>query len=339
MFRYVTRKRILFWKEELYMPYAILRFEKRKGGPASALEKHHERKKETYASNRDIDPSRTHLNFHLIEPQRKYYAEIQSRIERAQQENPNLKVRKDSVRFIDTIVTASPEFLSGLSQKEAHEYFTRALDFIKQEVGEQNIFSAVVHMDERNPHMHLCFVPLTKDNRLSAKDIIGNRQKLVEWQDKFHDHMSRFYPQLERGESASQTRRKHVPTWLYKQAHRLTQEMTAIRAEVEKIGLTNAGRQREKVLLLLENWYPKVNAFEEKLKPYAQTLDILRENQRTLQSKYDSASIRAQESESELTDLRRELWTYQDFIDTIPTELFEELRQRYEDQLEEQRLE
>ena len=93
------------------------------------------------------------------------------------------------------------------------------------------------------------------------------------------------------------------------------------------------------MLLLLENWYPKVNAFEERLKPYAQTLDILRENQRTLQSKYDSASIRAQESESELIDLRRELWAYQDFIEVIPTELFEELRQRYENQLEEQRLE
>lgn len=37
------------------MPYAILRFEKRKGGPASALEKHHERKKQRYASNPDID--------------------------------------------------------------------------------------------------------------------------------------------------------------------------------------------------------------------------------------------------------------------------------------------
>ncbi|GAB6172662.1 hypothetical protein JCM15765_21400 [Paradesulfitobacterium aromaticivorans] len=37
------------------MPYAILRFEKRRGGPASALEKHHERKKQQYASNPDID--------------------------------------------------------------------------------------------------------------------------------------------------------------------------------------------------------------------------------------------------------------------------------------------
>lgn len=57
------------------MPYAILRFEKRKGGPASALEKHHERKKERYASNPDIDRERTHLNYHLIEPQLKYYGE------------------------------------------------------------------------------------------------------------------------------------------------------------------------------------------------------------------------------------------------------------------------
>lgn len=45
------------------MPYAIMRFEKRKGGPASAIEKHHERKKERYASNPDVDTDRSHLNY------------------------------------------------------------------------------------------------------------------------------------------------------------------------------------------------------------------------------------------------------------------------------------
>ena len=65
------------------MPYAIMRFAKRKGGPASALEKHHERQKDRYASNSDIDRNRSHLNYHLVEPQMKYYAEIQSCIERA----------------------------------------------------------------------------------------------------------------------------------------------------------------------------------------------------------------------------------------------------------------
>lgn len=45
------------------MPYAILRFEKRKGGPATAIEKHHERTKEYYGSNPDIDRERSHLNY------------------------------------------------------------------------------------------------------------------------------------------------------------------------------------------------------------------------------------------------------------------------------------
>ena len=73
---------------------------------------------------------------------------------------------------------------------EQKEYFTRALDFIKHEVGEHNIISAIVHMDENSPHMHLCFTPITQDKRLSAKEIIGNKPKLIEWQDRFHAYIS-----------------------------------------------------------------------------------------------------------------------------------------------------
>ena len=38
--------------------HAILRFEKHKGNPARPLEAHHERQKEQYASNPDIDTAR-----------------------------------------------------------------------------------------------------------------------------------------------------------------------------------------------------------------------------------------------------------------------------------------
>ncbi|MCQ4866712.1 plasmid recombination protein, partial [Pseudoflavonifractor phocaeensis] len=68
-----------------------------------------------------------------------------------------------------------------------------------------NIVSAVVHMDEKTPHLHLVFVPLTEDNRLCAKEIIGNRANLTKWQDDFHAYMVEKYPDLERGESASKT--------------------------------------------------------------------------------------------------------------------------------------
>ena len=311
------------------MPYAILRFEKRKGGPASALEKHHERKKEQYTSNPDIDLSRSHLNYHLVAPQQKYYAEIQSRIEKAQRENPKCKVRKDSIKFIDTIVTATPEFLAEMSPKQVQRYFQRALEFLEREIGKENIFSAVVHMDERNPHMHLCFVPLTKDNRLSAKEVMGNRNKLIEWQDKFHDYMAEEFPELERGQAAAVTKRKHIPTWLYKQAHRLSEEMEQIRREVQSIGTLNAGKQREKVLKLLLDWYPKVNAFEAKLKPYDEQLQLLKEQETSLRRDAEQAKRHRDAEHQENLSLLDELWGYRDFIDSIPQEVLEELQQGY----------
>ena len=174
--------------------HAILRFEKHKGNPARPLEAHHERQKEQYTSNPDIDTSRSKYNFHIVKPEGRYYHFIQSRIEQA-----GCRTRKDSTRFVDTLITASPEFFKGKS-------------------GRENIVSAVVHMDEKTPHLHLTFVPLTKDNRLCAKEIIGNRANLTKWQDDFHAYMVEKYPDLERGESASRTGRKHIPTRLFKQA-------------------------------------------------------------------------------------------------------------------------
>ena len=47
--------------------YAIMRFAKYKGPEISNIEAHNERQKENYASNPDIDLSRSGHNLHLIE--------------------------------------------------------------------------------------------------------------------------------------------------------------------------------------------------------------------------------------------------------------------------------
>ena len=307
------------------MAYAIMRFGKRKGGAAAGIDKHHERKKDKYKSNPDIDKKRMADNYHIVKPQSNYSVEIKNRIEDA-----GCKVRKDSIKFVDTIITASSEFFQSHSQEDARKYFERATEFFKQEVGEENIFSAVVHMDECNPHMHLCFVPLTKDKRLSAKEIIGNRQRLVEWQDKFYDHMAQMFPELKRGEPAIETKRKHVPTWLFKQANRLTEEMTAICGEIENINNLNAGRQKDRILEKLSKWYPKINAFENQLKPYAETIKILNDNCDILRKESQRDGLRAQSAEQESTSLSLQLQDYKEFVDSIPDEIFEELKQRFE---------
>lgn len=62
--------------------YAILRFVKYKGPEIGHIESHNERTKEKYASNPDVDTSRSHLNFHLVTPQRKYPPRRRSRSRR-----------------------------------------------------------------------------------------------------------------------------------------------------------------------------------------------------------------------------------------------------------------
>ena len=197
--------------------FAILRFAKYKGPEISNIEAHNERTKEKYASNPDVDTSRSHLNFHLITPERKYRAEAEKQIAEA-----GCRTRSDSVRVVEALVTASPEFFKGKKKGEIKAYFTEALDFIREHQDPKTIISAVVHMDEKTPHMHLSFVPITQDGRLCAKEILGNKKKLTWWQDEFWKHMVEKYPDLERGEAASMTGREHIPPRLFKEAAHLT---------------------------------------------------------------------------------------------------------------------
>ena len=144
--------------------YAIMRFAKYKGPEIGNIEAHNERTKEKYASNPDVDTSRSKYNFHLVKPPGKYRAESERQIAAA-----GCRTRKDSIRMIETLFTASPEFFKGKKRAEIRVFFEEALHFLEQHQSKETIISAVVHMDEKTPHMHLCFVPLTADGRLSAK--------------------------------------------------------------------------------------------------------------------------------------------------------------------------
>ena len=106
--------------------HAILRFAKYKGPEIANIEAHNERTKEKYASNPDIDPSRSHLNFHLIEPERRYRTEAERQIREA-----GCRTRSDSVRVVEALITASPEFFKGKKRAEIKEFFNEALEFIR----------------------------------------------------------------------------------------------------------------------------------------------------------------------------------------------------------------
>ena len=299
--------------------YAILRFAKYKGPEIGHIESHNERTKEKYASNPDIDTSRSHLNFHLVSPERKYRAEAEKQIAEA-----GCRTRSDSVRVVEALVTASPEFFKGKKKAEVRAYFNEALDFIQKHQSKDTIISAVVHMDEETPHMHLCFVPLTEDKRLSAKEIVGNKKKLTWWQDEFWKHMVGKYPDLERGESASETGRTHIPPRLFKEAVQLNRMKDQIMAILNDSNPFNKKSKAEELETLLDKYVPGVEAMRTKLKKYDKTYKELTAENAELEKELNSASresiqkkLEIQRKLSELDELRRT-------VDSIPDAVIRE---------------
>lgn len=301
--------------------HAILRFTKHKAGPAGALEAHHERTKEKYASNPDIDITRSKDNFHIIQPEQKYRREMENRIKAA-----GCRTRKDSTMFVDTLITASPEFFEGRNKKEIKAFFVEAVDFMERKIGKGNIFSAVVHMDEKTPHLHLCFTPITEDGRLSAKEILGNRAQLSKWQDEFHAHMKKQFPILKRGESALVTRRKHIPTWLFKQSVNLVKQQKAIEKAISEVTLVNAGKKREEILTMVAPYFSRLEGHLGQMKKYQATIDYLTQENTSL--KKEVADEKSIQKQLEAARLKQENEQLRRFVDNIPQELMKELKQQ-----------
>lgn len=306
--------------------YAILRFAKYKGPEIGHIESHNERTKEKYASNPDVDTARSHLNFHLVTPQRKYRAEAEKQIAEV-----GCRTRSDSVRVVEALVTASPEFFKGKKKSEVKAYFQEALDFIKQNQKPETIISAVVHMDEKTLHMHLCFVPLTADGRLSVKEIVGNKKKLTQWQDGFWEHMVKKYPDLERGESASKTGCDHIPPRLFKEAVHLNRMKEQIMAILNDTNPFNKKAKAEELAALLGKYVPGAEALRTKLRKYDKAYKALSDENSALEAELQTAKDASKEKIADRLKYgktEQELCELHALIDNMPPEIVAAYRRK-----------
>lgn len=310
------------------MPFAILRFAKKKAGGVTAACAHNERKKAAYKSNPDIDIARSNDNYHILAPEQTYRQEINSLITAA-----GCKTRKDSTLMVETLITASPEFMSALPLYEQQEFFNLAFEFISKNIEKSNIISAVVHMDEKTPHMHLSFCPITADKKLSAKAILGNAAQLSKWQIEFHTHMCARWPELERGISSIESKRKHIPLWLFKQTESLDNRFAEVQAALADIGLFNAGKKRDKALSILAEWFPAAQRFTAQIKTVDEhicglkrSVEIQGENADFWKDKANDGEKRVFKANNEIARLRRQLEQQQRLLTRIPPEILEELK-------------
>jgi len=203
------------------MSFGVCRAIKLKGGSAAAgVQIHNRREREHSNTNPDIDFSRSHLNYTLVDTPGKSYNALAN--ERIKEGYTGAKaIRKDAVKIVEMVFTSDGDFFKGKTLQEQRLWFETCLKWARDSFGADNIIAATVHMDERTPHLHVDFVPLTPDGRLSAKDLLGGPVNMQHMQDSFYDVCGKPWG-LERGERADFENpdalkpRKHLSTPDYK---------------------------------------------------------------------------------------------------------------------------
>lgn len=197
------------------MSYSIIRVAKVKGKTnTTGVQKHVQRENENY-ENLDIDLEKSHLNYDLVNNEPiDFNAMIDEKIE--ENYTGKRKIRSDAVKHVDGIITSDNEFFEFKTQAQIQAFFEDSKLFLEDEYGKDNLLYATVHMDEKTPHMHYGVVPITEDGRLSAKEVVGNKKALTEFQDRFNQYLNDKGHNLERGESKHKTERKHKQVEKYK---------------------------------------------------------------------------------------------------------------------------
>lgn len=193
------------------MSYAVLHLQKLKQPAIKGIQIHNQREKESQ-TNGDIDDSKSHLNYDLVNhADIDYHEKINKRIDEGV--TTGKAIRKDAVRVASFLVTSDKAFFDELSEREEKRFFESSYEFFCEKYGDKNIVYSTVHKDEKTPHMHVGFVPITENGRLSAKEFFGQKRQLVQLQDAFHEYIKRAGFDLERGVSSD---RKHVESAKYK---------------------------------------------------------------------------------------------------------------------------
>lgn len=201
--------------------FCIMRTEKRKRTDLGGIQKENTRTATEY--NNKVSPGMDIFNVTLKESSN-WLQDIDNEIKAA-----GAKTRSNSVLALDTIYTASPDFFTNRNNIENDRFFRDCLKFHESHFG--HIISAVVHYDETTPHLHVISVPLTKDGRLSARDVIGNKAKMSKTQDAFFEQVGRGYG-LARGiHMDGQEKKQHISA----QEHELREIKQKIAREQERL--------------------------------------------------------------------------------------------------------
>jgi hypothetical protein len=157
----------------------------------------------------NADLTRTHLNRELVQDKYRNISlpkAIALRIKEGYNNRTKggelKKIYADAIKFVELNLSGSHDRMKELEKNPAllDAWYKENFEFAKEKYGEENIVRFTLHLDETTPHIHCLFVPLTKDGRLCANDLV-KKKDLYNLQDEYAAKM--YHYGLERGQRGS----------------------------------------------------------------------------------------------------------------------------------------
>ena len=196
------------------MNYAIIRNTNYKMKNLAGIYRHNERKNTNY-SNKEINRQNSKLNYSIKAPYSTY-----EKIFKDIRKKYDLKgiIKKVSNVMCEFIITSNKEFFEGIGEKETKRYFQTAYKFVANynNLGEDFVVSAKVHLDESTPHLHIVFIPVVhkKDkngneiSKIACSEYWKGKDSYKRLQDSFYSYMTKSGFNLERG---NKEENEHIP--------------------------------------------------------------------------------------------------------------------------------
>ena len=229
------------------MGYAVLHLEKAKGTD-SRMSAHIERTVHPKNANR----TRTHLNRELVQFPEGVRNRTQAIAHRIETAGIRRKVSANQVKAIRILLTGSNKDMKQMeAEGRIEDWCNDSLKWIRETYGEQNLVSAVLHMDEKTPHIHATVIPIVtgerrkagqeeqngkkkyrkknpQDVRLCADDVMA-RHRLKHYQDTYAQAMNKYG--LQRGVDGSLA--KHISTMQYYK--QLVEQQDSLQENIENL--------------------------------------------------------------------------------------------------------
>lgn len=201
---------------------------------------------------KNADRTRTHLNRELVQFPEGVRNRTQAIAHRIETAGIRRKVSANQVKAIRILLTGSNKDMKQMeAEGRIEDWCNDSLKWIRETYGEQNLVSAVLHMDEKTPHIHATVIPIVtgerrkagqeeqngkkkyrkknpQDVRLCADDVMA-RHRLKHYQDTYAQAMNKYG--LQRGVDGSLA--KHISTMQYYK--QLVEQQDSLQENIENL--------------------------------------------------------------------------------------------------------